>query len=441
MGWGLAVCKPSRAGKSYWGQESTGPELNWYQTVLTVSTAPIAPAFDSLGPRLDASQTASTTSLGFGRAGSIWVIAWNCQLGTASKPCIEHWPVWQWWRCGEREMRPERGEGAGMPPGADAHLMISASSIILRDSNRNGCVLVTLETYWSEGKRPPTSFGRARMRMFSTKIRTDRAFSAPLVPRQCYMNSPKVNSDRASPMPKSSSALHARQKATRSAKQSAGVAWAQLSKYQNPGLDHPCPACWTGAPAALTGPHRRFSAPPESCDPLRDRWCVRPKVDVEARIGCAGANCLPELESEDHSARKRRPALAIISPAAEQEHHIPMPCAGQGTVEDRQVNGGGGQAYDWPIPRNRNPAGVEEQTETFQTTAKEGFPGGEWKLRASGARECNRMILRRAPKASRHGRINAAFRALGLAIGIEEVWVLAGWRGEGGVDDGTTMGR
>lgn len=26
-------------------------------------------------------------------------------------------------------MRPERGEGAGMPPGADAHLMISASSI------------------------------------------------------------------------------------------------------------------------------------------------------------------------------------------------------------------------------------------------------------------------------------------------------------------------
>jgi hypothetical protein len=47
---GLAVCKPSRAGgRIVWGQESTGPELNWYQTD---STAPIAPAFDSVGPRL-----------------------------------------------------------------------------------------------------------------------------------------------------------------------------------------------------------------------------------------------------------------------------------------------------------------------------------------------------------------------------------------------------
>jgi len=49
-GGGLAVCKPSRAGgRIVWGQESTGPELNWYQTD---STAPIAPAFDSVGPRL-----------------------------------------------------------------------------------------------------------------------------------------------------------------------------------------------------------------------------------------------------------------------------------------------------------------------------------------------------------------------------------------------------
>jgi len=53
------------------------------------------------------------------------------------------------------------------------------------------------------------------------------------------MNSPKVNSDRASPKTKRSRNFHARQKATPSAKQSAGIAWAQLSKYQNPGLDTP----------------------------------------------------------------------------------------------------------------------------------------------------------------------------------------------------------
>ncbi len=76
MGWGLAACKPSRAGTPYWGQKSTGPELNWYQTVLVVSTAPIAPAFESVGPRLDDSQTAFTAR-----------IACACRPRTWINPC------------------------------------------------------------------------------------------------------------------------------------------------------------------------------------------------------------------------------------------------------------------------------------------------------------------------------------------------------------------
>lgn len=92
--------------------------------------------------------------------GKLGLVAWYCPLGTASKPSIEHRPVWQWWRCGERERWGRRGGRAPAWPRALMH--ISASSTIMRDSNRNDCVLVVLENYWPEGKRLPTSLGRAR---------------------------------------------------------------------------------------------------------------------------------------------------------------------------------------------------------------------------------------------------------------------------------------
>lgn len=85
-------------------------------------------------------QPLSATKIpGSGRARSTLVIAWYGQLGTASTVSL----VLSTGLFGsgggverEREMRPKRGEGAGMVSGAAAHLMIVASSIILRDSNR-----------------------------------------------------------------------------------------------------------------------------------------------------------------------------------------------------------------------------------------------------------------------------------------------------------------
>ena len=38
----------------------------------------------------------------------------------------------------------------------------------------------------------------------------------------------------------------------------------------------PCRDSETGAFSVLTGPHRRFSEGPESCDQFVDRWRVRP---------------------------------------------------------------------------------------------------------------------------------------------------------------------
>ena len=53
----------------------------------------------------------------------------------------------------------EWGEGAGMASGADAHISIVDNHARFKS---NGCVLAVLENYWPEGKRLPTSLGRAR---------------------------------------------------------------------------------------------------------------------------------------------------------------------------------------------------------------------------------------------------------------------------------------
>jgi hypothetical protein len=107
----------------------------------------------------------------------------------------------------------------------------------------------------------------------------------------------------------------------------------------------------------------------------------------------------------------------------------------QGHGDDRQVNRGVYKhlaGYSAESGSSR----VEEQTETFQTTAKEDFPGG---METAGAR-CPReqsydITVKGTPKAWPDQCCLSGSR-----LDTEEVWVLGGLERRG-VDDGRTMGN
>ena len=81
------------------------------------------------------------------------------------------------------------------------------------------------------------------------------------VPRQRHFNAPKPsarrgNSELSQPQELLCSLLYG-------GEHTAGTAWTQLSKYQTTGLDPLFPLSYcTGAPSALTGPHKHFSERP-----------------------------------------------------------------------------------------------------------------------------------------------------------------------------------